>query len=250
MQPALSVDNLSYAYGKHVALDSVSLTLEEQHFTVLLGLNGAGKTTLFSLITHLYALQQGSISVFGFDITKQNLSALALMGVVFQQPTLDLDLTVRQNLAYHAALHGMQRKKARLRIQQELQRAQLDQLIDKKIRSLSGGQKRRVEIARMLIHEPKLLLLDEPTVGLDIKSRRDILQHVRTLCKQHHIAVLWATHLIDEIDESERVIILHNGHLRAQGTVTDVMKQAKASSIRDAFDVLVGITPDENTMPS
>ena len=102
----------------------------------------------------------------------------------------------------------------------------------------------------MLIHEPKLLLLDEPTVGLDIKSRRDILQHVRTLCKKHHIAVLWATHLIDEIDESERVIILHNGHLRAQGTVTDVMKQANASSIRDAFDVLVGITPDENTMPS
>ena len=132
MQAALSVDNLSYAYGKHVALDSVSLTLEEQHFTVLLGLNGAGKTTLFSLITHLYALQQGSISVFGFDITKQNLSALALMGVVFQQPTLDPDLTVRQNLAYHAALHGMQRKKARLRIQQELERAQLDHLIDKK----------------------------------------------------------------------------------------------------------------------
>ena len=239
----LDIRALHYAYGKHPALDELSFSLAEGDFTVLLGLNGAGKTTLFSLITHLYTLQRGSISLFGYDIAHQSLKALPFMGVVFQQPTLDLDLSVYQNLRYHAALHGMAPRLAKQRIAQELARAALDHLVDSKTRRLSGGQRRRVEIARMLLHKPRLLLLDEPTVGLDIESRQKILRHVRHLCQHDKITVLWATHLIDEIDESEKVIVLHQGRLLAQGDSQQIARQTKTSSIRQAFDVLVGLSP-------
>ncbi|MBC6444123.1 MAG: ATP-binding cassette domain-containing protein [Alphaproteobacteria bacterium GM202ARS2] len=241
--PPLDIRTLHYAYGRHVALNGLSFSLAQGTFTVLLGLNGAGKTTLFSLITHLYTLQRGTISLFGYDLARQSLKALPFMGVVFQQPTLDLDLSVYQNLRYHAALHGMAPSLAKQRIAEELERASLQKLANDKTRRLSGGQRRRVEIARMLLHRPRLLLLDEPTVGLDIESRQNILSHVRHLCQHETITVLWATHLIDEIDKSEKVIVLHQGQLLAQGDSQHITKQTKTASIRQAFDVLVGLAP-------
>ncbi|TWT10675.1 ABC transporter ATP-binding protein [Reyranella sp. CPCC 100927] len=238
--PALAVAGLSHAFGKIKALDEVSFTVPAGRFTALLGQNGAGKTTLFSLITRLYSNRTGAIRIYGVDVRQNPSAALAQMGVVFQQRTLDLDLSVLQNLHYHAALHGIAPSVARPRIEQELTRAGLIDKAKQKVRTLSGGQIRRVEIARALIHRPRLLLLDEPTVGLDIGSRQDIVDHARQLCREQGIGLLWATHLIDEITAGDQVVILHRGRVLADGPVEDVVRQAGADNIRDAFTRMTG----------
>ncbi len=236
---ALAVDRLSHAFGRHAALDEVSFGIRPGEFTVLLGPNGAGKTTLFALITRLYHSRSGTITVFGNDIKRNPTAALAKIGVVFQQTTLDLDLTVEQNFFYHTSLHGMSRRAARARIETELARAGLTDRRHAKARELSGGQRRRIELARALLHEPVLLLLDEPTVGLDIGSRQLLLDHVRALCQERGIAVLWATHLIDEAGVDARVIVLHRGKIRANGTIAEVVSASGGASLRNAFDLLV-----------
>jgi ABC-2 type transport system ATP-binding protein len=235
----LVVTGLSHSFGPRPVLDKVGFAVDRGDFTVLLGLNGAGKTTLFALVTRLYHARSGRISVFGHDIRRDPLAALARMGVVFQQPTLDLDLTVEQNLFYHASLHGIAHRAARPRIAAELERVGLAERRRDRVRQLSGGQRRRVEVARALVHDPSLLLLDEPTVGLDIESRRFLLEHVRMLCREQGLAVLWATHLIDEAAAESRVIVLHRGRVLAQGLVPEVVAAAGATTLRDAFDRLV-----------
>jgi len=236
----LIVAGLSHAFGERQALCDVSFEVNRGDRTMLLGLNGAGKTTLFSLITRLYNHRSGSIRIFGWEIKKKPSEALARLGVVFQLPTLDPDLTVAQNLFYHAALHGLPRREAAVRIKREIERVGLTDRMHEKARTLSGGQRRRVEIARALIHQPRMLLLDEATVGLDIASRQFLLDHVRMLCREEGLAVLWATHLIDEVDSAARVIVLHRGRVLAQGQVPEVIRQANAASIREAFDKLTG----------
>jgi ABC-2 type transport system ATP-binding protein len=235
----LDIAHLSHSYGPRKALDDVSFSLNGGEFTVLLGLNGAGKSTLFSLVTRLYAHRAGEIRVFGTAIDDDPGAVLARMGVVFQQPTLDLDLTVEQNLRYHGALHGMPRSLLKTRIAAELERVDLAGRRGDKARALSGGQRRRVEIARALLHEPRLLLLDEATVGLDIASRQFLLDHVRLLCRERGLAVLWATHLIDEVGKDAHVIILHQGRVLAHGPVAEVVAATGVATIREAFDKLV-----------
>jgi ABC-2 type transport system ATP-binding protein len=239
-EAALAVSGLGHAFGERQVLRDVSFQLRRGERTALLGLNGAGKTTLFSLITRLYDHSSGSVRIFGAEIKERPSDALAQMGVVFQLPTLDLDLSVAQNLSYHAALHGLSHRTARERIAREVERVGLTDRLHEKARKLSGGQRRRVEIARALIHQPRLLLLDEPTVGLDIASRQFLLDHVRKLCREDGLAVLWATHLIDEVDMDSHVIVLHKGRVLAHGPVPDVIRNAKAGSMREAFDILTG----------
>ena len=235
---ALEVRGLSHAFGKRPVLRDVGFSVQAGDFTVLLGLNGAGKTTLFALITRLYHSAAGSIAVFGHDIRREPMAALARLGVVFQQATLDLDLTVEQNLSYHASLHGMTHRSARPRIEAELDRiGMLDQRANR-VRDLSGGQRRRVELARALLHQPSLLLLDEPTVGLDIESRGLLLEHVRDLCRNRGVGVLWATHLIDEAEQDARIIVLYQGRILADGPRDDVAAQAAAPDLRTAFDAM------------
>ncbi len=237
--PAFAVEGLGHRFGQRRVLSRVSFSIEPGEFTVLLGLNGAGKTTLFSLATRLYAQGEGMIRVFGMDIRERALECLRLMGVVFQQPTLDLDLTVEQNLYYHCALHGLSRREAAQRIAAEVERVGLGEQRRDKARRLSGGQRRRVEIARALLHRPRLLLLDEPTVGLDISSRQFLLDHVRHLCREEGLAALWATHLIDEAGDGARVIVLHKGEVRADGGVAELVGGMRAPSLRAAFETLV-----------
>jgi ABC-2 type transport system ATP-binding protein len=235
---ALAVKDLSHSFGARKALDGVSFAVAAGSFTVLLGPNGAGKTTLFSLVTRLYNNRVGSIRVFGFEVRHQPSEALARIGAIFQQRTLDLDLTVADNLRYHAALHGMSRRDAKERIATELGRAGLLDRLNDKVRSLSGGQMRRVEIAGALLHRPRLLLLDEPTVGVDIGSRQAILDHVHRLCREDDLGVLWATHLIDEVNPGDHVVVLHRGRILAHGDVEDVARAAGAANIREAFTKL------------
>jgi len=239
---ALEVHGLSHSFGDRKALDNAEFMIQPGAFTVLLGQNGAGKTTLFSLITRLYSNRSGAIKVFGYDVNKQPSQALRRIGVVFQQRTLDPDLSVAQNLMYHAALHGLSRRAARARADEELNRIQLADRAEDKVRQLSGGQTRRVEVARALMHQPQLLLLDEPTVGLDMASRQALLDHVRKMCRDQGLAVLWATHLIDEVDDRSRVVVLHQGKVLAAGPVADVVADAGATDIRDGFAKLTGVT--------
>jgi ABC-2 type transport system ATP-binding protein len=246
VQPsALSVEGLSHAYGARRALHDVTFAIQPATFTVLLGLNGAGKSTLFSLVTRLFGTQRGAIHIFGHDVARAPGEALRLLGVVFQPRTLDLDLSVRQNLLYHAALHGIGVRAARERADKVLGRIGLSDRARDKVRDLSGGQMRRIEIARALLHEPRLLLLDEPTVGLDIKSRADMLDHVHRLVAEERVTALWATHLIDEVADGDDVIVLHQGRLLAHGAVPRVVADQNAPDIRGAFTALIKTSADE-----
>ena len=229
---ALTIHGLTHRIGDRPVLQDVTLTVPAGRFVVLLGPNGAGKTTLLSLVTRLYTAQQGSISVFGYDVRKDSSAALSSMGVVFQQRAIDPDLPARQNLSYHAALHGLPGKVARARIAAELERMTLAKEADRKIRTLSGGESRRIEIARALLHNPKLLLCDEATVGLDVRSRANIMADVRGLVRDRGMAVLWATHLIDEVEPDDFVIILHRGKVQRQGRAAEI---AGAEGLNDAF---------------
>lgn len=233
--PALSIEGVSHSYGARRALSDVSFAVAPASFTALLGLNGAGKSTLFSLITRLFGIQAGRVRIFGHDIGEAPSEALRLMGVVFQPRTLDLDLSPMQNLLYHAALHGIARREAGERGKELLARIGLADRASSKVRDLSGGQMRRLEIARALLHRPRLLLLDEPTVGLDVKARADIINHVRQLVSEQGIGVLWATHLFDEITPSDDLVVLHQGRVLARGQVARVLNEAGAQDVNSAF---------------
>ncbi|MCL2713518.1 MAG: ATP-binding cassette domain-containing protein [Alphaproteobacteria bacterium] len=239
--PALSIQALSHAYGARQALVNVSFELTPGSFTALLGLNGAGKSTLFSLATRLLATRSGRIAIFGHDIAQTPGEALRLLGVVFQPRTVDLDLSLMQNLLYHAALHGIGRGQARERAEALLTRVDLADRAKSKARDLSGGEMRRLEIVRALLHQPQLLLLDEPTVGLDVKARSEIIGHVRELVTKPGIAVLWATHLFDEVADQDDVVVLHRGRVVAQGPVARLVAEAGARDIHAAFDRLTQI---------
>lgn len=238
--PALSVRGVSHNYGARRALDDVTFAIAPGTFAVLLGLNGAGKSTLFSLITRLFAARTGEIDIFGANVMREPGAALRRLGVVFQARTLDLDLSVMQNLVYHAALHGVGPREARRLGSAALARAGLADRAADKARALSGGQIRRVEIARALLHKPRLLLLDEPTVGLDIKARAALLAHVRDLVRDEQIGVLWTTHLIDEIDANDQVVILHQGKVLAQDRASDICATTGAQDIDAAFAAITG----------
>jgi ABC-2 type transport system ATP-binding protein len=237
---ALEVENVTHFYGKRKALDNVSFTVAPGTFSVLLGLNGAGKSTLFSLITRLYVNRSGTIKIFGYNVAKQSGEALRRLGVVFQARTLDLELTVTQNLIYHAALHGIGPFEAKRRMVDVLARAGLADRAKEKVRNLSGGYVRRVEIARAFLHRPQLLLLDEPTVGLDIKARADIIAQVRGLVADEGVGVLWTTHLIDEIAPTDSVVILHQGKVLDKGIASEILMRTGAPDMRSAFVKITG----------
>jgi ABC-2 type transport system ATP-binding protein len=245
--PALEIDRVSHRYGARVALNDVSFVVQQSSFTVLLGLNGAGKSTLFSLITRLYAIRSGQIRIFGHDVGREAGTALSQLGVVFQSRALDIDISVRQNLMYHAALHGIASKRANERIAQVLDRVALTDRSRDRVGNLSIGQMRRIEIARALLHQPRLLLLDEPTVGLDIKARADILDYVRKLSATEGLGVLWATHLIDEARSTDDVVVLHKGIVLARGVASEVIARSGGADLRDAFSRLTG-TADQDEL--
>jgi len=238
--PAIAVRQVTHAYGTREALHDVSLCVQQARFTALLGLNGAGKTTLFSLITRLYDTRHGSIEVLGHHVSREPGKALRLLGVVFQARTLDLDISVLDNLLYHAALHGIGGREARQRARAALEEIELADRARDAVRKLSGGQMRRVEIARALLHRPSVLVLDEPTVGLDVASRSAIVRQVRALVRDRGVAVLWATHLLDEVASDDAVVVLHRGRVLAEGEVSEVVAASGTADMRSAFISLTG----------
>jgi ABC-2 type transport system ATP-binding protein len=237
---ALLVKGVSHRYGPVLALDDVSLVVPRGGIVVLLGPNGAGKSTLFALITRLYDNVTGEIRILGHDVRRQPAAALRQLGVVFQSRSLDADLTVLQNLAYHAALHGIGRADGHRRARDALIKVGLADCGNARVRTLSGGQARRVEIARALLHDPACLLLDEATVGLDVASRESVLAIVRGLAKERGVGVLWATHLVDEVASDDRVVLLHKGRVRFAGPVPDLLTLAQVGNLRGAFMRVTG----------
>ena len=237
---ALVVRNAVKRYGRVRALAGVSLTVRPGEFVALLGPNGAGKTTLFQLLSGLFTADAGDIVVMGHDMRVDAVPALAALGIVFQQPTLDLELSVRANLTFHAGLHGLPGPLAARRIAADLARLGLAERADDPARALSGGQRRRVELARALLHEPRVLLMDEATVGLDPASRRDLLALVRSLRDQRALAVLWATHLCDEAALADRVVVLDRGTVLRDAPPAALVAEAGAADLEGAFLALTG----------
>lgn len=217
--PILQADNLHKSYGKKAALQGVSLALQPGTLAALLGPNGAGKSTLLQVLTGLFNPDEGQVHIGGHAMRSHPSAALARLGVVFQQSALDLDLSVRANLLYHTDLHGMPRAVAREQIARLLARLSLTDMADTVTRQLSGGNRRKVELVRALLHRPAVLLMDEATVGLDPPSRQQLLATVRALCHEEGMAVLWATHLIEEVAHADRLILLEQGRVRYDGPV-------------------------------
>lgn len=224
----LRVADLCYGFGSKQALDGVSFEVGSGQFCALLGPNGAGKTTLFNLLTRIFSSPRGRIEIAGVDLARHPRRALACLGIVFQQTTLDLDLTVRQNLRYFAALHGLSGRDAGRRIDAALDRLEMRDRAGEKVRALNGGHKRRTELARALIHAPSVLLLDEPTVGLDAQARAAITAHVHALAAEG-TTVLWATHLTDEVRADDRLVILHRARVLADGIAGQIAGEAPLS---------------------
>lgn len=234
----LELNQIDFSYGKKQVLRNVSLSIKEGTFSVLLGLNGTGKSTLFSLVTRLLNLQKGEIFINSFSI-KDYSNALKDIGIVFQEPTLDLDLTVKQNLYYYGSLKGLGFKETLFSIQDEIEKLELLDVMDTTVRNLNGGHRRRVEILRALINKPKLLLLDEATVGLDLKSRFDILAYVRDLVVSKNISVLWITHLFDEVTLEDNLSIIKAGEIIESGIVKDIVAKHEKNNLVDTFNFLV-----------
>jgi len=238
--PLVSVEGAVKSYGSLKALDAVDLRVAASEFVALLGLNGAGKTTLFQLLTGLFMPDSGAIFVNCIEMRRDPASALKGLGIVFQESTLDLDLPVSSSLYFHAGLHGMPRARAKERMVEELGRLGLSDSIGAIGRRLSGGNRRRVELARALMHDPRILLLDEPTAGLDPAVRRDLLNYVLQLCKERGLGVLWATHLVEEAERADRVVILHRGRVVDSASPAVLMRQAGKTTLSDAFLSLIG----------
>ncbi len=242
----LRVENLEFHYGSKPVLNDVSFVIQEGRFCGLLGPNGAGKSTLFSLLTGLLTIQEGRISIGGVDIQRSVRQALAKIGIVFQQPSLELDMSVEQNMRYFAALHGMGGREVDIRITECLELVKMRERRKEKVRALNGGHKRRMEIARALIHRPEFLLLDEPTIGLDVHSRKAIVEDVHALSAQG-MTVFWATHLVDEIWPEDDVVILYRGAVRAHGNAKEI---AEGSTLLNKFLEITDELADELTRDS
>ena len=238
----LNAKNLHKSYAGKPALNGVSLQLHVGEMVVLLGSNGAGKSTLLQLLTGLFSPDAGQIQVLGHDMRTHASLALAGLGVVFQQSALDLDLTVMANLLFHTDLHGLSRALARQRIAIGLDTMGLAAQADSVVRSLSGGTRRKVELVRALLHHPKVLLMDEATVGLDPASRQQLLTTVRGLTGSHGVAVLWATHLVEEIKGADRLVLLDKGAVRFVGSIDDFMARTAGQNLHD--ELLKALSPE------
>ena len=235
----LEIKNIQKFYNSFKALDSISFKVNLGELVVLLGPNGAGKSTLFSIITGLSSADKGECFINGYNIKEDGIRALKSLGVVFQQPTIDLELSVRENLLFHCRLHGLELLEVIKTIESGLKSSGLEKKINNKVRTLSGGERRKVELIRSLLHKPLMLLMDEPTVGLDPGSRADLLKKIVNLKFQGTISVLWTTHLVDEAEKADKIIILNKGKIQAIGTKTQILDKAKEKKLEKAFFKIV-----------
>ena len=237
MTHGIEISEISHNFGQKRVLDQITLSIKKGTFCALLGPNGAGKSTLFSALTRLLIPAQGAIKIHGNDIHKSPRPALSNIGVVFQQQTMDLDLTVFQNLRYFGKLQGMSGRDLNQRIDQVLTLLNMAERSHEVVRTLNGGHRRRAEIARSLIHDPKVLLLDEATVGLDPETRKSITDDMHKIAQTEGKTILWATHLCDEVGDDDQLVILHNGKILRNGQAHEI---ANGGNLLNVFLSLTG----------
>jgi ABC-2 type transport system ATP-binding protein len=239
IQNILKIKGLTKHYNDFLALKKINIDIKAGELVTLLGPNGAGKSTLFSILSGMLSPDRGDCYISGKSIIHEPVLALKNLGIVFQQPTIDTELTVLDNLFFHARLHGIKIKKIKEYIFKELSSYNLEDKIHKKVKILSGGEKRKVELIRSLIHKPKVLLMDEPTVGLDPSSRKELLSKVHTLKNKDKLSILWTTHLVDEAEKADKVIVLNKGEILKIGTPSEIIKKMNVQSLERAFFKLI-----------
>ena len=222
--PAVEVSNLTHSYGSRKALDDVSFQVEEATIFSLLGPNGGGKTTLFRILSTLFPPSRGTARIFGRDLRTEASAVRQLIGVVFQNPSLDIRLTVRENLHHQGHLYGIGGRDLRARVDSMMGQLRIADRASDRVETLSGGLRRRVELAKGMLHQPKLLILDEPSAGLDPGARHDLWQYLEQLRDSEEVTILVTTHLIDEADRANAVLILNKGSVVGTGT-PDSLKQ-------------------------
>ncbi len=229
-QPIIEVEQLTKRFGTLTAVDSVSFTVAEGELFAFLGPNGAGKTTTINVLCTLLRPAGGRASVNGFDVVTQRSDVRRSIGLVFQDSTLDEYLTAEQNLRFHAYAYRVPRQVCEQRIGELLELVELSDRRKSRVRTFSGGMKRRLEIARGLLHSPRVLFLDEPTLGLDPQTRRHIWEHILALRKQHGLTIFLTTHYMDEAEVAERVGIIDHGRIVALDT-PDHLKDAMGGDV-------------------
>ena len=216
--PAIEVAAVSKRYGRTLALDDVSFDVQRRELFALLGPNGAGKTTLLHILCTILEPDSGSVRIGGLDVVAEPTRGRRDVGVVFQEPSLDDRLTVYENLNFHGLVYGVPPRLRRRRIDELIGLVELADWRERLVRTLSSGMKRRVEIARALIHDSRILFLDEPTVGLDAQSRERIWQYVERLRSQRELTVVVTTHYIEEVEACDRVCVIDRGKILAMDT--------------------------------
>ena len=214
----IQVEDLRKDYGDVQAVKGINFAVQEGMLFSFLGTNGAGKSTTINMLCTLLSKTSGRALIGGFDIDKQADEVRRLIGIVFQDTVLDPKLTIRENLTIRGALYGLSKIKLRAAVKEAIKMTDMSEYADRQYEKLSGGQKRRADIARALINRPKLLFLDEPTTGLDPKTRRDIWHMIRNLQKDSGMTVFLTTHYMEEAAESDDIAIIHRGEIRARGT--------------------------------
>lgn len=218
----IKFSNISFSYGDKFALNDVSFGVEQGELFSVVGPNGGGKSTTFKVLSTLIKPQKGSLGFWGIDGVKEPDKIRPHLGVVFQSPALDKKLTVKENLQYHGLLYGLKRKELKERIQVLLRRFDLAERADQRVEKLSGGLKRRVEISKALLSHPKLLILDEPTTGLDPVARREMWSFLEKLRREEGLTIIFTTHLMEEAEASQRTLLLNEGKVVVLGTPAEL----------------------------
>lgn len=247
----IKVQNLVKRFGELVAVDDVSFEVQRGEVFAFLGPNGAGKTTTIKMLTTLLRPTSGRVEFDGLDPTLERDKVRKLFGVVFQDPSLDQDLTAWENMEIHGVLYGVSRQKRRERTEELLKLFELWERRDALVKTFSGGMRRRLEIARGLLHTPKVLFLDEPTLGLDPQSRNQMWTHVKKLNESDQVTVFLTTHYMDEADRvADRIAVIDHGRIVAIGSSAELKERTSTSSLEDAFLALTGTTIRDETATS
>jgi ABC-2 type transport system ATP-binding protein len=252
MESMIEVHDLVKAFGSFTAVDHICFNVPEGGIRAFLGPNGAGKTTTIKMLTTVLQPTSGRIRIAGHDPVRQPMLVRRAFGIVFQDPSLDDELTALENLALHAALYGVHRKEQGQRIETLLGFVGLWKRRNDYVKQYSGGMKRRLEIARAFLHQPRLLFLDEPTLGLDPQTRSHIWEFVKGLAKEQSVTVFFTTHAMEEAERvADDITVIDHGKIVAQGTAFALKQSTGTSSLEDAFIALTGRTiREDETSPA